>query len=124
MRFFALTLLLCLLPLGARADDEVPPEIDYLLRSIGDSGCVFIRNNERHDSREAEDHLRMKYRVGKRYAPTSEKFIERLASKSSLSRKLYYVECKGEEKMLSGDWLMQRLGEYRTGNRGRTSANR
>ena len=114
MRIFALALLLCLLPLGARADDEVPTEIDYLLRSVGSSGCTFIRNGDSHDSSEAEDHLRMKYRRGKRYAPTSEKFIERLASKSSLSKKLYYIACEGEERMPCGDWLMKRLGEYRT----------
>lgn len=115
MRVFALVLLLCLLPLSARADDAAPAEIDFLLRAVGSSDCTFIRNGQRHDSRSAEDHLRMKYRRGKRYAPTSEKFIERLASKSSLSRKLYYIECEGEEKMPSGDWLTQRLGEYRAG---------
>ena len=114
MRIFAVALILCLLSLDARADDEAPAEIDYLLRSIGSSGCTFIRNGESHESREAEDHLRMKYRRGKRSAPTSEKFIERLASKSSLSNQLYYIECEGEERMPSGDWLMKRLGEYRT----------
>jgi len=114
MKIFTWALLLCLLPLGARADDKAPAEIDYLLRSVGSSGCTFIRNGENHNSGEAEDHLRMKYRRGKRYAPTSEKFIERLASKSFLSKKLYYIECAGEEKIPSGDWLMKRLGEYRT----------
>ncbi len=114
MRVLTLVLLLNLLPFSARAADAVPAEIDYLLRSIGSSDCAFIRNGERYDSRSAEDHLRMKYRRGKRYAPTSEKFIERLASKSYLSKKLYYVECEGE-KMPSGDWLMKRLGEYRAG---------
>ena len=115
MRLFTLVLLLCLLPFGVRADDEVPVEIDFLLKSIGSSDCTFIRNGERHKSRAAEKHLRMKYRRGKRYAPTSEKFVERLASKSSLSKKLYYIECEGEEKIPSGDWLMERLGEYRAG---------
>ncbi len=114
MRLLTLVLLLCLLSFGARADDEVPAEIDFLLTSIGSSNCTFIRNGERHDSRAAEEHLRMKYRRGKRYATSSEKFVERLASKSSLSRKLYYIECEGEEKVPSGDWLMARLGEYRT----------
>ena len=114
MRLFSLALLLCLLPFGARADDEVPVEIDFLLESIGSSDCTFIRNGERYESLEAEDHLRMKYRRGKRYATTSEEFIERLASKSYLSKKLYYIECEGEEKIPSGDWLMERLGEYRT----------
>lgn len=99
MRVFPLVLLICLLPSIARADDIVPAEIDYLLRSIGGSDCTFIRNGQRYDSRSAEDHLRMKYRKGKRYAPTGEKFVERFASKSSLSKKLYYVECEGVEKM-------------------------
>jgi len=115
MRLFSLALILCLLPFGIRAADEVPVEIDFLLESIGSSDCTFIRNGSRHDSRAAEKHLRMKYRRGKRYAPTSEKFVERLASKSSLSKKLYYIKCDGEEKVPSGDWLMERLGEYRAG---------
>lgn len=114
MRVFTLALVLCLLPLGAQADDEVPAEIEYLLRSVGSSGCAFIRNGKRYDPRKAEDHLRMKYRRGKRYAATSEKFIERLASASSMSKKLYYIECEDEEMMPSGDWLLKRLGEYRT----------
>jgi len=114
MRLFSLALLLCLLPFGVRADDAVPVEIDFLLKSVGSSDCTFIRNGERHESLAAEDHLRMKYRRGKRYATSGEEFIERLASKSSLSKKLYYIECEGDEKIPSGDWLMERLGEYRT----------
>lgn len=109
----ALALLICLLPPGARADD-VPAEIDYLLSAIGSSGCTFIRNGKRHDAEDAEAHLRMKYQRGRRYAATSEEFIERLASKSSMSKKLYYIECECEETVPSGDWLMQRLTEYRT----------
>ena len=96
----------------ARAE-EIPPEIDYLLTTVGNSDCVFIRNGKRHNSADAEDHLRMKYRRGKRYASTTEAFIERLASKSSMSKKLYHIECPGEELVPSGDWLTQRLAEYR-----------
>ena len=108
----AFALLICLLPPGARAD-EAPAEIDYLLNTVGSSDCAFIRNGKRHNAQDAEAHLRMKYRRGKRYAPTSEKFIERLASKSSLSNKPYYIECESEERMAFGQWLMQRLNEYR-----------
>jgi len=113
MRVWTLVALLFLLPIDARADDGVPAEIDYLLSSVGSSGCTFVRNGERYDSHSAEDHLRMKYRRGKRYAATSEEFVERLASNSYLSKKLYYIECEGEEKVPSGDWLLERLGEYR-----------
>ena len=107
-------LLICLLPPGARAD-EAPAEIDYLLNTIGSSDCTFIRNGKQHNAQDAEAHLRMKYRRGKRYAPTSEKFIERLASKSSMSGKLYYIECESEVRKAFGQWLMQRLNEYRAG---------
>ena len=111
--FFAvLALVMLLLPAYVFAEDaEV--EIDFLLSAIGESGCVFIRNGTRHNARDAEDHLRTKYRRGKRYASTSEKFIERLASQSSMSKKLYYIECEGEEKVPSGDWLGARLDAYR-----------
>lgn len=39
--------------------------------------------------------------------------LSRLASASSFSKKLYYIECEGEEKVPSGDWLTQKLDEYR-----------
>jgi len=114
MRFALISLVstLILLSFGARAE-EVPAEIDYLLTTVGSSDCVFIRNGKRHDAQDAEDHLRMKYRRGKRYAPTTEAFIERLASKSSMSKKLYQIECPGTEPVPSGDWLSQRLTEFR-----------
>jgi hypothetical protein len=108
---FAATLLIILLPQIAHAE-EVPAEIDYLLTTIGSSDCTFIRNGSRYDAEDAESHLRMKYKRGKRYASTTEKFIERLASKSSMSRKPYFIEC-GNDKIESGLWLEQRLEEYR-----------
>ena len=108
----AAVLLICLLPPVVWADDTVA-EIDYLLSSIGSSKCTFIRNGKRYNSRDAEAHLRMKYRQGKRYASSSENFISRLASASSISKKPYYMECDGKKRVPSGDWLMQRLDEYR-----------
>jgi hypothetical protein len=101
-----------LLPLSALAD-TAEAEIDNLLSSIGRSDCVFIRNGKRHNAADAEDHLRMKLRRGKRYVTTAETFIERLASSSSMSKKPYYIECPGQEMMPSGQWLMQRLDELR-----------
>ena len=103
-------LLALALPVSA---DEVPPEIDFLLTAIGASDCAFIRNDKRYTSEDAEDHLRMKYRRGKRHAPTTEAFIDRLASKSSISRKAYMIDCPGEDLVPTGEWLTQRLAEYR-----------
>ena len=112
MRIIIIAFLVCILPQAGLADD-VPAEIDYLLASIGSSDCAFIRNGKRYDAKDAEAHLRMKYRRGKRYASTSEKFIERLASKSSMSKKPYFMECGNEQKITSGQWLTERLSEYR-----------
>jgi hypothetical protein len=95
------------------ADDE-NPEIDYLLRTIGSSDCVFIRNGKRHSAEKAEEHLRMKYDRGRRYATSTEAFIERLASKSSITRKLYMIECPEMDPEPSGAWLSQRLEELRS----------
>ena len=103
-----------LMPGVAVSADNTEAEVEHLLGVIGSSGCTFIRNGKRHDAEDAEDHLRMKYRRGKRYAPTTEKFIERLASKSSMSRKPYHIECPGEEMVPTGDWLKAKLEDFRT----------
>ena len=112
------TLLFAFLILAApaAADDTeatAAAEIDFLISAIGDSGCDFIRNGKRHSARDAEDHIRMKYRRGRRYAPTADLFIERLASRSSMSKKPYWIDCAGEERVESGAWLRARLDEYR-----------
>jgi len=110
----SLVVLFALLPVMAWADtDELPAEIDYLLTTMSTSGCTFIRNGKEYDAADAESHLRMKYGRGKRYAPTTELFIERLASKSSMSGKPYYIECEGTERMTSAEWLTALLEAYR-----------
>ena len=111
-RLIMVAVLLAPLSASANAKDS-SAEIDYLLTSIGSSNCAFIRNGDSHSAEDAEEHLRMKYKRGKRYASTSETFIERLASGSSMSRKPYYIECSGNEPVRSGDWLMQRLRDFR-----------
>jgi len=97
---------------AAAGDPEA--EIEFLITAIGHSDCTFIRNGSRHDAAAAESHLRLKYRRGKRYAPTAELFIERLASASSMSRKPYQIQCPGHEAVPSGDWLTARLQDYRS----------
>ena len=106
-----LTALLLLSPAAYAGEAEV--EIEYLITTVGESGCTFIRNGSRHDAEDAASHMRLKYRRGKRYATTAELFIERLASKSSFSGKPYAIECPGREAVPSGDWLTARLHEYR-----------
>ena len=112
-----LLLLLSLVPVGAKAD-ETAAEIEFLLSTMSSSDqCTFVRNGKTYAAKDAESHLRMKYKRGKRYAPTTEMFIERLASKSSISKKPYFIECDGKEPVQSGQWLTQLLNDYRAGDR-------
>jgi hypothetical protein len=114
MRLLSLVTVLALLLPAVVLAGETEVEIDYLITTVGESGCTFIRNGSRHDAEDAASHMRLKYRRGKRYAPTAELFIERLASKSSFSGKLYFIECEGEEPVPSGEWLGARLEDYRS----------
>jgi hypothetical protein len=103
---------LSLMPgIGIAADIE--GEIEYLVSAIGASDCTFIRNGKRHSAEDAEDHLRMKYRRGRKYASTSEDFIEYLASASSWTKKPYFIECEGQQAVPTREWLTAYLDEYR-----------
>jgi hypothetical protein len=98
---------------GPASAADTESEIEYLLTSIGTSGCEFVRNGKTHSAEDAEAHLRMKYKRGKRYAKTTEQFIERLASASSMTKRPYEIRCGGEAQR-TGDWLKARLGEFRS----------
>lgn len=107
------TLVLAMPAVADEATTEA--EIEYLMTEIGRSDCTFIRNGKRHDAADAEAHIRMKYRNAFRHAKTAEMFIDRLASKSSMSRKPYLMECPGEDAVPSGEWLKSKLAEFRAG---------
>ena len=91
---------------------QAPVEIEHLLEFVAGSGCTFHRNGSDHDSVDAADHMRLKYSRGKRYADTAEHFIDRLASKSSWTGKVYTVTCADHTEP-SGEWLNRELKRYR-----------
>ena len=116
MRFLYISLVAILL-LPAMADaDATETEIEYLVSTIGASDCTFIRNGREHNAADAEKHLRTKYRRAKRYAATTEKFINNLASRSSMSKKPYMIECNGQPAVETGTWLKAKLDVYRASN--------
>jgi len=86
--------------ISAIASAELPADqdadIQYLLEYVSGSGCTFIRNGSENDPEAAADHLRLKYKRGKRYFNTAEQFIDRLASESSWTGKKYKINCAGE----------------------------
>ena len=99
---------------GPTVGDEIADaEVEYLLRAVGQSGCTFTRNGTEHSPEKAESHLRLKYENGKRWANDADQFIERLATKSSWSGRLYYLQCGDDDPQPSGDWLKNQLAAYR-----------
>jgi hypothetical protein len=106
--------LLCWWPALVTAD-QAAPDIEYLLTTLGQSDCTFIRNGKEHSATEAESHLRMKYERGRKYVDSADQFIDQLASKSSWSGKPYYIQCPGEDQQQTSAWLTQRLAQYSAG---------
>ena len=115
MMRLCLAILLCLVCAPAAfAEDHMDVEIDYLLETVANSNCVFVRNGDEHGPQAAKDHLSLKRRRGKRYFSSAEEFIDRLASKSSWSGKPYYIRCEDEEQQLASSWFYDVLAEYRS----------
>lgn len=110
LTFFGLLTLTGATAADLPADQEA--EIQYLLSFVENSGCTFIRNGSENSPQAAADHLRLKYKRGKRYFNTAEQFIDRLASESSWTGKKYTINCGGEIQE-SGVWLHTALKEYR-----------
>ena len=103
---------MCFVVLNAVAE-TADTEIQYLLNSVAESKCTFIRNDETHDSEEAAAHLRMKYNRGKLWVNSTEQFIDRIASKSSWSGKPYKIHCPGQDEQATGAWLTGKLSDFR-----------
>lgn len=90
-------------------------EIDALVAGLGDSGCEFERNGRWYDAKAARAHLQKKYDYLRKrgLADTPELFIERGASKSSMSGKAYRVRCPGKAVETAERWFRQRLQALR-----------
>lgn len=90
-------------------------EIDALIAGLGSSGCEFERNGSWYDAKAARDHLQTKYDYLRKrnMADTAELFIERGATKSSMSGKAYHVRCQGKAAETSERWFKQRLQALR-----------
>ncbi|MFC3549699.1 DUF5329 domain-containing protein [Lysobacter cavernae] len=94
---------------------QIAREIDRLIAALGASGCQFQRNGRWYDAGEAQAHLRKKYAwLRKRdMVASSEQFIERAGSESSMSGKPYQVRCPGRPAVVSSSWLTAKLAELR-----------
>lgn len=114
LRVLALAAITGSLLLSANAlAGDMDSEIDYLLTSVEKSDCVFIRNGKSHDSLAAVRHLQMKRERGRRYYDSTEEFIARIASKSSLTGKPYLIECPDQPPVDAKTWFSLRLADHR-----------
>ncbi len=86
-------------------------EISHLFHYLEQSGCEFQRNGTWHGAGKAAGHLKKKYvyLLAKELVPTTEAFIERAASKSSLTGRTYRVRCAGSPAMESRVWFAAEL---------------
>ena len=119
MRNLLVSTLLAALVLApvARADPptSVQVEVNFLLGYIDGSGCEFYRNGTWHTSQVAQAHLRDKYNylAARNMINTTEQFIERAATQSSLSGQAYEVRCSGGAAVSSNQWMREKLAHFR-----------
>ena len=94
-------------------------EIAHLFTTLEASNCQFNRNGSWHDAKEAAAHLSTKYKYlqNLNLIPSTEKFIERAATESSLSGKAYQIKCADNVAQLSAPWFMAALAKYRAGGK-------
>jgi uncharacterized protein DUF5329 len=111
-----LPLLLALnFPLNAGAEPllAIQMEIDHLLGYVESSRCEFQRNGNWYDSQKALVHLRSKYGFLRNSVSTAEDFIEKAASRSSITGQPYQVRCGRDAPLPSSQWLLDELIRFR-----------
>jgi hypothetical protein len=122
MRARALVIFAILSVFAFTAAKAQPPanagiEIEYLLQYIETSGCSFYRNGSWYDGAHAKAHLRAKYDyfAAHQLIGTAEDFIDKAATKSSISGQSYKIRCGNGTEVESSLWLRQALARHRAG---------
>jgi Family of unknown function (DUF5329) len=98
------------------AADNSSDEINHLLNYVRETKCDFIRNEIHYKSDKTVSHIKKKYAYFKDKIKTAEEFIELSATKSTVSNKLYLIECNGQPQQTSKQWLLDELVRYRASN--------
>ena len=88
-------------------------EIDYLLGAVEGSSCRFVRNDITYSSEEFLGHLRSKMERNAQLISSAEEFIEKIATRSSVSEIPYVAICDGQLK-ITQDWFFDLLATYRS----------
>ena len=90
-------------------------EIGQLLGYIERSGCALYRNGSWYSASDARAHLEKKYRYlfDRGLVNTTEDFMDRVATASSMSGEPYQVKCNRGEPASSAEWLTTELQRLR-----------
>ena len=115
-RIFVFILLLSSLSITsyAQAEKTLPSKassvlIDHLIQYVEKSDLIIVRNGDEYEGKAAAQHMRNKYEYFGSSIETPKSFIEKTATKSMLSGKLYMVRLRdGSEEPLHV-WLEKEL---------------
>jgi hypothetical protein len=117
MRIFLLLLAILISSTSYAADSEdiMEKEIQHLFDYLKDSDCEFNRNGKWYTVKAAVEHINIKfqYLIKKGLINSTEQFIDRAASKSSMSGKPYVVKCGESEPVKSSVWFKRELTSFR-----------
>jgi hypothetical protein len=82
--------------------------ITRLIRTIEASDVTFIREGKEYDGAAAADHLRDKLEFARGRITTLDQFIDRIASRSSVTGEEYLVKRPDGKTVKARDWLRER----------------
>ena len=105
----------CALAIAGEMTPATQKEITQLLDRIEASNCSFGRNGSWHPPADARKHLQMKvdYMVKRKMLGSTEEFISKAATASSVSGEAYQIRCGSNEPMPSATWLIAELKRIR-----------
>lgn len=120
--FLLIAILLSSTSYAADSKDKLEKEIQHLFDYLKNSDCEFNRNGKWYNAEEAVKHINKKYQylIKKGLINSTEQFIDRAASESSMSGKPYMVKCGESEPIKSSVWFKSELTSFRE----KTSSNR
>ncbi|HBT96836.1 MAG TPA: hypothetical protein DEB25_03945 [Desulfobulbaceae bacterium] len=98
---------------GISAHGQMTEEakIEQLINSVekAPESTKFIRNGREYGNGKAAEHLRTKYKRGKKYAGTAELFIKNIASESSLTGKEYHIRFADGRTVTARQFFIEEL---------------
>src|SRR5690606_41981423 len=109
---------------GTIPDTETRAERETaaLIEAVGESGCRIQRNGRWQPPAAAQAHLQRKLETARRRGlhGGAEDFIARIASRSSLTGRVYRVRCGDGPEQPASDWFDARLQRLREADSSRS----